>query len=136
MSCHCWWEPELHRPLCTSTRMGSSSLHRLTGDIHVVRGVKKKYRRSEEILKRVNLWDQKDAYARTLSGGMRRRLLVAKALVHNPEIVILDEPTAGIDVELRQNLWSYIKELNVQKGMKADVVLVDYLDLCMPINWS
>ena len=75
-------------------------------------GVKKKYRNSEEILKRVNLWDQKDAYARTLSGGMRRRLLVAKALVHNPEIIILDEPTAGVDVELRQNLWSYIKELN------------------------
>ena len=75
-------------------------------------GVKKKYRNSEEILKRVNLWDQKDAYARTLSGGMRRRLLVAKAIVHNPEIIILDEPTAGVDVELRQNLWSYIKELN------------------------
>ena len=75
-------------------------------------GVKKKYRKSKEILKRVNLWDQKDAYARTLSGGMRRRLLVAKALVHNPEIIILDEPTAGVDVELRQNLWSYIKELN------------------------
>ncbi len=77
-------------------------------------GVKKKYRNSEEILKRVNLWDQKDAYARTLSGGMRRRLLVAKALVHNPEIIILDEPTAGVDVELRQNLWNYIKELNTR----------------------
>ena len=77
-------------------------------------GVKKKYRNSEEILKRVNLWDQKDAYARTLSGGMRRRLLVAKALVHNPEIIILDEPTAGVDVELRQNLWNYIKELNAR----------------------
>ena len=77
-------------------------------------GVKKKYRNREEILKRVNLWDQKDAYARTLSGGMRRRLLVAKALVHNPEIIILDEPTAGVDVELRQNLWNYIKELNTR----------------------
>ena len=77
-------------------------------------GVKKKYRNSEEILKKVNLWDQRDAYARTLSGGMRRRLLVAKALVHNPEIIILDEPTAGVDVELRQNLWSYIKELNAR----------------------
>ena len=74
----------------------------------------KKYRNSEEILKRVNLWDQRDAYARTLSGGMRRRLLVAKALVHNPEIVILDEPTAGVDVELRQSLWNYMKELNVK----------------------
>ena len=77
-------------------------------------GVKKKYRNSEEILKKVNLWDQRDAYARTLSGGMRRRLLVAKALVHNPEIIILDEPTAGVDVELRQSLWSYIKELNAR----------------------
>ena len=54
---------------------------------------------------------QKDAYARTLSGGMRRRLLVAKALVHNPDVIILDEPTAGVDIELRQNLWNYIKEL-------------------------
>ena len=56
--------------------------------------------------------EQKNAYARTLSGGMRRRLLVAKALVHNPEIIILDEPTAGVDVELRKNLWNYIKDLN------------------------
>ena len=56
--------------------------------------------------------EQKNAYARTLSGGMRRRLLVAKALVHNPEIIILDEPTAGVDVELRKNLWNYMKDLN------------------------
>ena len=75
-------------------------------------GVRKKERRTEEILKKLNLFDQKNAYARTLSGGMRRRLLVAKALVHNPEIIILDEPTAGVDVELRQNLWDYIRELN------------------------
>ena len=77
-------------------------------------GVKKKNRRSEEILKNVGLLDQKNAYARTLSGGMRRRLLVAKALVHNPEIIILDEPTAGVDVELRKNLWNYIKDLNAK----------------------
>ena len=75
-------------------------------------GVRKKNRRTEEILRKVSLLDQKNAYARTLSGGMRRRLLVAKALVHNPEIVILDEPTAGVDVALRQNLYEYIKELN------------------------
>ena len=75
-------------------------------------GVRKKYRQTEKILKKVDLFSQKDAYARTLSGGMRRRLLVAKALVHNPEIIILDEPTAGVDVELRQHLWSYFKELN------------------------
>ena len=75
-------------------------------------GVRKKNRKTNEILKRVSLIDQKNAYARTLSGGMRRRLLVAKALVHNPDVVILDEPTAGVDVELRQNLWSYFRELN------------------------
>tara|TARA_Y100000590_G_scaffold470071_1_gene661786 strand:- start:1166 stop:2095 length:930 start_codon:yes stop_codon:yes gene_type:complete len=75
-------------------------------------GVKKKDRQTDEILKRVRLTDQKNAYARTLSGGMRRRLLVAKSLVHNPEVVILDEPTAGVDIELRENLWEYIKELN------------------------
>ena len=75
-------------------------------------GVSKKNRKSEEILEKVGLKDQRNAYARTLSGGMRRRLLVAKALVHNPDIIVLDEPTAGVDVELRQNLWNYIKELN------------------------
>ena len=75
-------------------------------------GVRKKDRKSEEILSKVGLLEQKNAYARTLSGGMRRRLLVAKALVHNPEIIILDEPTAGVDIELRKNLWNYIKDLN------------------------
>ena len=75
-------------------------------------GVRKKDRKSEEILDKVGLLNQKNAYARTLSGGMRRRLLVAKALVHDPEIIILDEPTAGVDVELRKNLWEYIKNLN------------------------
>ena len=75
-------------------------------------GVRKKDRKSEEILSKVGLLEQKNAYARTLSGGMRRRLLVAKALVHNPEIIILDEPTAGVDVELRKKLWNYIKDLN------------------------
>jgi len=78
-------------------------------------GVRKKNRKSVEILSKVGLLEQKNAYARTLSGGMRRRLLVAKALVHNPEIIILDEPTAGVDVELRKNLWNYIKDLN-KKG--------------------
>ena len=56
--------------------------------------------------------DQKNSYARTLSGGMRRRLLVAKALVHSPEMLILDEPTAGVDVDLRKSLWEYIKKIN------------------------
>ena len=75
-------------------------------------GVAKKNRKSEEILFNLGLAEQKNSYARTLSGGMRRRLLIAKALVHNPDVLILDEPTAGVDVELRKNLWHYIKKLN------------------------
>jgi ABC-2 type transport system ATP-binding protein len=77
-------------------------------------GVPKGERRTEEILRAVGLWDKKDAYARTLSGGMKRRLLVAKALVHNPPVVVLDEPTAGVDVELRKQLWAYIKTLHAE----------------------
>ncbi|GMG82513.1 ABC transporter ATP-binding protein [Paralimibaculum aggregatum] len=74
--------------------------------------VPKAERRSMEILRRVGLEDKARAYSRTLSGGMRRRLLVAKALVHNPAVLVLDEPTAGVDIELRQMLWSYVRELN------------------------
>ncbi|MEM7177566.1 MAG: ABC transporter ATP-binding protein [Pseudomonadota bacterium] len=74
--------------------------------------VPKSERRSMEILRRVGLEDKAHAYPRTLSGGMRRRLLVAKALIHQPEVLVLDEPTAGVDIELRQMLWSYIRELN------------------------
>ncbi len=77
-------------------------------------GIPKKNRKTEEILDNVGLLDNKNAYARTLSGGMRRRLLVAKALVHTPEMLILDEPTAGVDVELRSMLWTYIKDINNQ----------------------
>ncbi|MBT6198119.1 MAG: ABC transporter ATP-binding protein [Pelagibacteraceae bacterium] len=75
-------------------------------------GIKKKFRKTDEILNNVGLINQKNSYARTLSGGMRRRLLVAKALVHSPEIIILDEPTAGVDVNLRKSLWNYIKKIN------------------------
>ena len=75
-------------------------------------GVPKRERRTMEILAALGLDDKADVYARSLSGGMRRRLLVAKALVHTPPVVILDEPTAGVDVELRQSLWDYMKELN------------------------
>ena len=74
-------------------------------------GIRKKNRRTEKILHDLGLSDQRNAYARTLSGGMRRRLLIAKALVHNPDVIVLDEPTAGVDVELRQNLWKYVGEL-------------------------
>ena len=75
-------------------------------------GVKKENRITDLILKMVSLEKQANAYARNLSGGMKRRLLIAKAMVHQPPILILDEPTAGVDVELRKNLWENVKELN------------------------
>ena len=75
-------------------------------------GVKKENRITDLILKMVSLEKQANSYARTLSGGMKRRLLIAKAMVHQPPILILDEPTAGVDVELRKNLWENVKELN------------------------
>ena len=75
-------------------------------------GVPRKQRRTMEILEALGLADKADAYSRTLSGGMRRRLLVAKALVHNPPVLVLDEPTAGVDIELRRQLWDYVIELN------------------------
>jgi ABC-2 type transport system ATP-binding protein len=77
-------------------------------------GVPKSSRRTMEILEAVGLADKANAYARTLSGGMRRRLLVAKAMVHRPPVLVLDEPTAGVDIELRQQLWAYVRELNRQ----------------------
>jgi len=75
-------------------------------------GIKKKDRITDLILKMVALEDKANAYSRSLSGGMKRRLLIAKAMVHQPPILILDEPTAGVDVELRNNLWDNVKELN------------------------
>jgi len=77
-------------------------------------GIKKKDRITDSILKLVSLEKQANSYARSLSGGMKRRLLMAKALVHQPPIVFLDEPTAGVDVELRQNLWKNVRMLNDQ----------------------
>jgi ABC-2 type transport system ATP-binding protein len=75
-------------------------------------GVPKAQRQTMEILRRVGLADKAHAYSRSLSGGMRRRLLVAKAMVHAPPVLVLDEPTAGVDIELRQMLWEYVRELN------------------------
>lgn len=75
-------------------------------------GVPKNERRTDELLEAVDLTNKADAYARTLSGGMRRRLMVAKAMVHTPPVLVLDEPTAGVDVELRRALWNYVRELN------------------------
>ena len=77
-------------------------------------GVKKNDQITDDILKLVSLESHADSYARSLSGGMKRRLLMAKALVHQPPIIILDEPTAGVDVELRKNLWENVKSLNTQ----------------------
>ena len=75
-------------------------------------GVPKRKRKTEEILENLKLTDQRNAYARTLSGGMRRRLLIGKALVHDPEIIVLDEPTAGVDIDIRTSVWKYIKRIN------------------------
>ena len=98
-------------------------------------GIRKKNRKTMEILQMLALEDKAQAYARTLSGGMRRRLLIAKAMVHDPEILILDEPTAGVDVELRSNLWDNIHKLN-QKG-KTIIITTHYLheaeELCKEI---
>ncbi|MBM3549115.1 MAG: ABC transporter ATP-binding protein [Alphaproteobacteria bacterium] len=82
-------------------------------DLHAgLYGVPKSERRTAKILEAVGLTPQADSYARAMSGGMRRRLLVAKALVHAPPVLVLDEPTAGVDVELRRQLWSYVRKLN------------------------
>ncbi|MBO6489332.1 MAG: ABC transporter ATP-binding protein [Pelagibacteraceae bacterium] len=77
-------------------------------------GVPKKNRITDTILKMVSLEKQAESYSRSLSGGMKRRLLIAKAMVHQPPILVLDEPTAGVDIELRQNLWENVKNLNKQ----------------------
>lgn len=90
-------------------------------------GVPKSQRRTMEILELVGLADKADAYARTLSGGMRRRLLLAKALVHHPQILVLDEPTAGVDIELRQMLWRNVRRLNEERGMTI-ILTTHYLE--------
>jgi len=71
-------------------------------------------KRAEVVLKQLDLWDKKDSQARTLSGGMKRRLMIARALMHEPKILILDEPTAGVDIEIRRTMWEFLRELNEQ----------------------
>jgi len=90
-------------------------------------GVPKAQRRSDEILEMVGLSDKAEAYARTLSGGMRRRLLLAKALVHHPQVLVLDEPTAGVDIALRQMLWENVRRLNRERGMTI-ILTTHYLE--------
>ena len=89
-------------------------------------GVPKAQRRSDEILAMVGLSDKAEAYARSLSGGMRRRLLLGKALVHHPHVLVLDEPTAGVDIELRQMLWANVRKLN-RDGMTI-ILTTHYLE--------
>lgn len=89
-------------------------------------GVPKSQRRSDEILALIGLEEKAEAYARTLSGGMRRRLLLGKALVHHPQILVLDEPTAGVDIELRQMLWANVRKLN-EEGMTI-ILTTHYLE--------
>jgi ABC-2 type transport system ATP-binding protein len=90
-------------------------------------GVPKAQRRSDEILEMIGLTDKAEAYARTLSGGMRRRLLLGKALVHRPHVLVLDEPTAGVDIELRQMLWTNVRKLNRESDMTI-ILTTHYLE--------
>ncbi|MEA3062980.1 MAG: type transport system ATP-binding protein [Sphingomonadales bacterium] len=89
-------------------------------------GVPKDKRQTAELLRVMHLEDKANAYSRTLSGGMKRRLLVAKAMVHSPPILVLDEPTAGVDIELRQQLWAYVRQLN-ERGVTI-VLTTHYLE--------
>ncbi len=89
-------------------------------------GVPRRERQTREILELIGLTDKADAYARSLSGGMRRRLLLGKALVHSPQILVLDEPTAGVDIELRQMLWRNVRKLN-EDGMTI-ILTTHYLE--------
>ena len=91
-------------------------------------GIKKRIAapKVEEMLKRLGLWDKRNDQARTLSGGYKRRLMIAKALIHEPKLLILDEPTAGVDIELRREMWSFLKEIN-QKGTTI-ILTTHYLE--------
>jgi len=88
-------------------------------------GVRPKDRKTEEILKALGLWDKRKSFPQKLSGGMKRRFLIAKAMVHSPKVLVLDEPTAGVDIELRNQLWKYIAKLN-QQGMTI-IITTHYL---------
>jgi ABC-2 type transport system ATP-binding protein len=89
-------------------------------------GIPKAYRKTKEIIEAVGLSEQTHLIPRKLSGGMKRRLLVAKAMVHSPELLILDEPSAGVDIQLREHLWNYLLELN--KGGTTIILTTHYLE--------
>ncbi len=74
----------------------------------------KAYARAEYYLKKLQLWDKKDSVSRTLSGGMKRRLMIARGMVHDPKLLVLDEPTAGVDIEIRRSMWTFMQEMNAQ----------------------
>ena len=82
--------------------------------------------RAEEVLHKLGLWEKKDLQSRTLSGGLKRRLMIAKSLIHQPRLLILDEPTAGVDIELRRGMWDFIRELN-QNGTTV-ILTTHYLE--------
>ena len=85
----------------------------------VLYGIERKLRKEkiEKMLKFVGLWDRKDSFVKTFSGGMKRRLEIARALIHTPQILFLDEPTLGLDPQTRNHIWNYVKELNKKEGM-------------------
>jgi len=83
--------------------------------------------RCETYLKKLDLWDKRDVQAKTLSGGMKRRLMIARALVHEPSLLILDEPTAGVDIEIRRSMWDFIEEMNRENGITI-ILTTHYLE--------
>lgn len=87
---------------------------------------KEAFNRAEKYLKQIDLWEKRDARARTLSGGMKRRLMIARALMHEPKLLILDEPTAGVDIEIRRSMWEFLKKLN-QAGITI-ILTTHYLE--------
>ncbi|MCB0394361.1 MAG: ABC transporter ATP-binding protein [Bdellovibrionales bacterium] len=90
-------------------------------------GLKNNKKRIDELLKRLGLWEHREKKIPQLSGGMKRRFLIAKALVHSPDILLLDEPTAGVDIELRESLWKFVRELNQQDGVSI-LLTTHYLE--------
>ena len=89
--------------------------------------VKPATERAEKILKELGLWDKKDTSAKSLSGGMKRRLMIARALIHEPKLLILDEPTAGVDIELRKSMWTYLRKLNKENSVTI-ILTTHYLE--------